>query len=172
LAAALVRHHATAQALEVQIMRKSDVIKSKYFRAADMPSDWVLQAEIELARVEKFEGGKGKSGEAEKLVVYFLKQKSGLVCGPVLWDEMIAATGEEDTDLWPGTVIELATREVPWRTLSRTRSNCRSRPSPPVSRFTLDCLAARISGCTVRAPRVVRKSRQTPVRKVARTRCE
>jgi hypothetical protein len=62
-------------------MRKSDVIKSKYFRAADMPSDWVLQAEIELARVEKFEGGKGKNGEAEKLVVYFLKQKTGLGCG-------------------------------------------------------------------------------------------
>ena len=64
-------------------MRKSDACPSKYFRAADVSADWTLTAEIEMARLEQFQGGRG---DGEKLVVYFKRQKSGLVVGPVLWD--------------------------------------------------------------------------------------
>jgi hypothetical protein len=87
-------------------MRKSDACPTKYFRAADLPADWELTAEIEMARLETFEGDRGK-GDTEKLVVYFRKQKSGLVCGPVLWDQIIEATDEEDSDNWPGHFVQL-----------------------------------------------------------------
>jgi hypothetical protein len=87
-------------------MRKSEACPSKYFRAKDCPEDWVLNAEIELARMEKFEGGRGKDG-GEKMVCYFRRQKSGLVIGPVLWDALIELTGEEDSDNWPGHRVQL-----------------------------------------------------------------
>jgi hypothetical protein len=87
-------------------MRKSDVCKSKYFRAADFPADWEKTVIIEMARTETFEGGRGKDG-GSKLVVYFKREQSGLVCGPVLWDEMIKATGEEDSDDWAEHRVQL-----------------------------------------------------------------
>ena len=61
-------------------MRKNEAYPSKYFKAKDLPNDWTLTVEVEMARMEKFENGRGKE-EAEKLVVYFRKQKSGLVTG-------------------------------------------------------------------------------------------
>jgi hypothetical protein len=64
-------------------MRKSEAYPSKYFKAKDYADDWTLTVEIEMARLEPFDNGRGKS---EKLVVYFRRQKSGLVCGPVLFD--------------------------------------------------------------------------------------
>jgi hypothetical protein len=89
-------------------MRKSDAMPSKYFRAKDLPDGWTLQAEVELARLEKFEGeGRGKES-TEKMVVYFRRQKSALVVGSVIWDQIVASTGgEEDSDLWKGHVVEL-----------------------------------------------------------------
>jgi hypothetical protein len=59
-----------------------------------------------MARMEEFEGDRGK-GKSEKLVVYFRKQKSGLVTGPVVWDQFIEVTGEEDCDNWKGHWVEL-----------------------------------------------------------------
>jgi hypothetical protein len=49
-----------------------------------------------------------KNDGVEKLVVYFKRQKSGLVLGgPTLWDGFIEATGEEDSENWPGHLVEL-----------------------------------------------------------------
>jgi hypothetical protein len=87
-------------------MRKNEAYPSKYFKAKDLPNDWTLTVEVEMARMEKFENGRGKE-EAEKLVVYFRKQKSGLVTGPVVWDQFIEVTGEEDSDDWKGHLVEL-----------------------------------------------------------------
>jgi hypothetical protein len=88
-------------------MRKSDAMPSKYFRAKDLPEEWTLQVEIELARLEKFEGERGKES-TEKMVVFFRRQKSALVVGSVVWDQIVEATGgEEDSDLWKGHVVEL-----------------------------------------------------------------
>src|SRR5262249_1026849 len=84
----------------------SDAYPSKYFKAADFPDDWSLTVEVEMARMEEFEGDRGK-GKSEKLVVYFRKQKSGLVTGPVVWDQFIEVTGEEDCDDWKGPWVEL-----------------------------------------------------------------
>ena len=100
-------------------MRKSDACPTKYFRAADLPADWELTAEIEMARIETFEGDRDK-GDAEKLVVYFRKQKSGLVCGPTIWDQLIEATNEEDSDDWPGHTSFSCTEQ--WCNLDRKPS--------------------------------------------------
>lgn len=94
-------------------MRKADAYPSKYFRAADLPDGWTLTAEVELARMEKFEGDRGK-GATEKLVAYFRRQKSGLVVGPTVWDQFIDVTGEEDCDDWKGHVVELFKTTTPF----------------------------------------------------------
>jgi hypothetical protein len=87
-------------------MRKADAMPSRYFRAKDLPEGWTLQAEIELARLEKFEGERGKES-TEKMVVFFRRQKSALVVGSVTWDLLVKATGEEDSDSWKGHVVTL-----------------------------------------------------------------
>ena len=86
-------------------MRKNEAYPSKYFKAKDYPDDWTLTAEIEMARLEPFEGnGRGKT---EKLVVYLRKQKPGLVCGPVLFDQIADVTGQDDSDGWKGHRVTL-----------------------------------------------------------------
>jgi hypothetical protein len=94
-------------------MRKSDAIPTKYFRAKDLPDGWTLTAEVEMARMEKFEGDRGK-GDSDKMVVYFRRQKSGLVVGSVVWDMFIDVTGEEDSDHWKGHVVELYKTTTPF----------------------------------------------------------
>jgi hypothetical protein len=94
-------------------MRKTEAIPSRYYRAKDMPDGWTLAAEIETARMEDFEGDRGK-GATKKMVVYFRRQKSGLVVGSVVWDQLIEVTGEEDSDHWKGHVVELFKTETPF----------------------------------------------------------
>lgn len=83
-------------------MRKTEAYPSRYFKAKDYPEDWTLTAEIEMARLEPFPDGRGK-----KLVVYFRRQQSGLVCGPVLFDQIADVTGEDNSDDWKGHRITL-----------------------------------------------------------------
>jgi hypothetical protein len=92
-------------------MKKQDAYPSRYFRASDFP-DEPLVLEIETARMEEFQNG---SKTTEKMVTYFRKQKSGLVCGPVLWDQLIEVTGEEDTDNWRGHHVELFRDMTPFQ---------------------------------------------------------
>jgi len=92
-------------------MRKSEACPSKYLRAKDYPEDWSITVEIEIARYEKFEG-RGKEDGTSKTVVYFQRQQSGLVLGPTLWEQMIKATGEEDSDDWPGHRVQLYRTEA------------------------------------------------------------
>ena len=92
-------------------MRKSDVHQSKYFKAVDFPAE-PMTVEIEMCRLEEFQQDGGK--KTEKLVVYFRRQKSGLVVGPTVWDQFIEATGEEDSDDWPGCRVELYRDKTPF----------------------------------------------------------
>jgi hypothetical protein len=78
-------------------VRKSEAMPTKYFRAKDLPENWSLQVEIELARLEKFEGERGGQS-TEKMVVFFRGQKSALVVGSIVWDQIVEVTGEEDSD--------------------------------------------------------------------------
>ena len=85
-------------------MRKTEAYPSKYFKAKDYDNSWTLTVEIEMARMESFDNG---GSSRERLVVYFRKQRSGLVVGPTVWDQFIEATGEEDSDDWKGHRVEL-----------------------------------------------------------------
>jgi hypothetical protein len=94
--------------------RKSEVYPTRYFRASGLPDGWSLTAQVEACRREPFDGE--RDGEKiDKLVVYFHGQKSGLVVGPVVWDqiaEVMAANGvdrsnADDYEFWPGHWLEL-----------------------------------------------------------------
>ena len=98
--------------------RKRDVYPTKYFVAADFPqTPMVLQ--IEIARLEKFEND---DKEVEKLVVYFRGQKSGLIVGPTVWDQIadvVAADGvskfdSDDYTKWKDHWLELHRDKTPF----------------------------------------------------------
>jgi hypothetical protein len=98
--------------------RKRDVYPTKYYVAADFP-ETPMVLEIEVARTEKFEND-GK--EVEKLVVYFRGQKSGLIVGPTVWDQIadvVAADGvpkadSDDYTKWPKRWVELFRDKTPF----------------------------------------------------------
>ena len=91
-------------------MRKRDAYPSTYFKAADFP-DTPMVLEIETSRLEKFD----KNGrETEKLVVYFVGLKSGLVVGSVVWDQIAEVTGSDDTKDWPHHHVELYRTKTPF----------------------------------------------------------
>jgi hypothetical protein len=94
--------------------KKHDVYPTKYFRAADLPDGWSLVAQVEMCRREEFDG-KRDGEKIDKLVCYFRGHKSGLVVGPVVWDqiaEVMAANGvdkfnADDYEFWSEHWIEL-----------------------------------------------------------------
>jgi hypothetical protein len=91
-------------------MRKRDAYPSNYFKAADFP-DTPMVLEIETSRLEKFD----KNGrESEKLVVYFVGQRSGLVVGSVVWDQIAEVAGSDDTKDWPHHHFELYRTKTPF----------------------------------------------------------
>jgi hypothetical protein len=91
-------------------MRKREAFPTKFFKAVDFPSTPMV-LEIEVARQEPFENN-GKS--TDKTVVYFAKQKSGLVIGPTVWEQIAGVTGKDDSDDWPGHLVELYRDKTPF----------------------------------------------------------
>jgi hypothetical protein len=91
-------------------MKKRDAYPSKYFKATDFP-DKPMVLKIEMTRLEPFENN-GKS--EEKLVMYFVGQKSGLVVGPTVWEQIADVTGSDDTEDWPGHWLELYRDKTPF----------------------------------------------------------
>jgi hypothetical protein len=98
--------------------KKRDVYPTKYFVATDFPeTPKVLQ--IETARREEFKDG---DKSVEKLVVYFVGQKSGLVVGPTVWDQIadvVAADGiskfdSDDFTKWKDHWVELYRDRTPF----------------------------------------------------------
>ncbi len=94
--------------------KKLDVYPTRYFRASDLPDGWSLVAQVEMCRREEFPGK--RDGEtADKLVCYFHGHKSGLVVGPVVWEQIagvmagngVDAFNADDYDYWPGHWLEL-----------------------------------------------------------------
>jgi len=83
-------------------MRKDEACPSKYFRAKDYPDDWSQTVEIETARRETFQNGRD-----DRLVVYFVRMRSGLTVGVTVWDQLVEATGQDDTDNWKGHRVTL-----------------------------------------------------------------
>jgi hypothetical protein len=119
--------------------KKRDVYPTRYFTATDFPeTPMVLQ--IEVARREEFEND-GKS--VEKLVVYFVGQKSGLVVGPTVWDQIadiVAADGvdkfdSDDFTKWPGHWVELYRDKTPFGGKMVPCIRARKPNTPPPSKM-------------------------------------
>ena len=71
--------------MEIDV-QKHDALPPKYFSATRVNDGFTLTAEIEMSRMEKFDNN---GGQTDKLVVYFKKQRSGLVCGSVVFDQLV-----------------------------------------------------------------------------------
>jgi hypothetical protein len=99
-------------------MKKSDAYPPRYFKAGEF-GDTPKVLEIETVRREKFENG-GKT--EEKTVVYFVGQKSGLVIGPIVWDQIAEVTGCDDDKDWPHHHLELYRTKTPFG--RETASGC------------------------------------------------
>jgi len=84
-------------------MKKGDAYPPRFFSATTF-GDKPRAFTIECVRRETFENDGVKT---EKPVMYFKGERSGLVLGPVKWDQVCEALGEEDSDRWPGHKIEL-----------------------------------------------------------------
>jgi hypothetical protein len=101
--------------------RKTDIYPTRYFRASDLPDDWTLTAQVETCRREEFDKGDGQQ-KTDKLVCYFKGHKSGLVVGPVVWDqiaEVMASNGvdkfnADDFDYWPNHWLQLFRDRTPF----------------------------------------------------------
>jgi hypothetical protein len=112
-------------------MRKRDAFPSRYFKATDFP-DTPMVLEIETVRYEKFDTNGKSDGQQEKPVVYFVGQKSGLVIGPTVWDQIAEVTGSDDTKDWPHHHVELY----------RTKTQ--------FGRDIVDCIRVRAPGTTAK----------------------
>jgi len=84
-------------------MKKGDAYPPKHLSAATFGNKPRVFT-IECVRMEKFDND-GKV--TEKPEMYFKGERSGLVLGPVKWDQVCEALDEEDSDRWPGLKVEL-----------------------------------------------------------------
>src|SRR5437868_15463577 len=91
-------------------MKKQEAYPSKYFKATDFPEEPMV-LKVEMTRLEPFDNN-GKP--TEKLVMYFVGQKSGLVVGPTAWGQIADVTGSDDTEDWPGHWLELYRDKTPF----------------------------------------------------------
>ena len=83
--------------------KRDDVFPSRFLKAADLGGKPVV-ATIESAPLEVLKNGKG---EDTKTVLHFRKTQKVLPLNRVNWDSVADLTGKDDTDDWPGHVIEL-----------------------------------------------------------------
>jgi hypothetical protein len=90
-------------------MRKDDVFPSKYLKAADLNGDPVTLT-IASATLETLKNPKGE--EQQKIVLGFRKAKKTLPLNLTNFESVIDATGEDDTENWPGHKVELYPSEV------------------------------------------------------------
>ena len=84
--------------------KRNEVFPSKYLKASDLNGKPAVPV-IESAPLETLKSLEGK--EQTKTVLYFKGAKKGLPLNQTNWDAVADATGEDDTDRWPGHRIEL-----------------------------------------------------------------
>lgn len=88
-------------------MRKDQIFPSKYLKEPDLRGRDIT---VTIDRVERATF-QGKAG----LVVYFEGKDKGLVVNQTIYDQIEAATGEADTDNWPGNRITLYPTETTYQ---------------------------------------------------------
>jgi hypothetical protein len=90
-------------------MRKDDVFQSKYLKAADLDGNPITLT-IASATLETLKNPKGE--EQKKIVLGFRKAKKTLPPNLTNFEAVVDATGEDDTENWPGHKVELYPSEV------------------------------------------------------------
>ena len=122
-------------------MKKGDAYPPRFFSASTF-GDKPRVLTTDCVRKEKFEND-GKT--TEKPVMYFKGERPGLVLGPVKWDQVCEALGEEDSDLWPGRKVELypdttffGGKRVPTISVRKTGSGTKSKANKPPSTTDLN----------------------------------
>lgn len=85
-------------------MKKEQLFPSRYMKGADLGGKtWSFR----ISRVA-LEEMKNQKGEVEKkAVVYFKGPKKGLIVTPTIFDQIATATGQDDTDHWPGHLVAI-----------------------------------------------------------------
>jgi len=88
-------------------MKKDQIFPSKYLKEPDLRG---REVNVTIDRVERV-SFQGKPG----LVIYFEDKEKGLPCNQTIFDQVSIATGESDTDEWPGHVITLYPTETTYQ---------------------------------------------------------
>ena len=85
-------------------MKKSDAFKSKYLKCADLNGKPIVVT-IETTTFETLTAPDGK--KQEKLILHFIGAQKTLPLNQINFDSVVDATGEDDSDNWPGRRLEL-----------------------------------------------------------------
>jgi hypothetical protein len=80
---------------------KDEAFPSRWLKAADIPRQGMP---LKIAKVEVEKIG---TDQKEKYLVYFRGQEKALVLNGTNWGLIAAALREENSDDWPGKIIEL-----------------------------------------------------------------
>lgn len=104
-------------------MRKDQIFPSKYLKEPDLRGREVT---VTISTVERV-SFQGKPG----LVIYFEGKDKGLAVNQTIFDQITWATGESDTDQWPGNRITLYPTETTFQ--GEMRPVIRVKPKAPPS---------------------------------------
>lgn len=85
-------------------MKKDQLFPSRYMKGLDL-QDKPWSFTIASVRLEEMRNPQGE--KEKKAVVYFKGPKKGLIVTPTIFDQIAQATGQDDTDNWPGHLITI-----------------------------------------------------------------
>ncbi len=115
---------ATAKVLH---MKKNEAFPSRYLKASDLNGKPITMT-IESVATEPLRSDDGKV--EDKTVLHFKGAKKVMTVNLTNWDAIVAATGEDDSDKWPGHRIEL----YPTTTAMKNKTVPCIRIRPPAQR--------------------------------------
>ena len=117
------------------MVKKSDVFKSKYLKAADL-KDGPVVAKIRVADLETLRGYNGN--EEKKVVVYFTKKLKPLILNRTNYDSISDLAGSDDTNDWPGiepevfaTTADLRGKQVDCVRIRKPSAKAAPKKEPP-----------------------------------------
>jgi hypothetical protein len=115
------------------IMKRDDIFPSKYLRTPDLKG-MAHTVEIERAPVEALKNTKGET--QQKPVLYFRGKRKALPLNVTNFDSVATIAGDDETETWPGTRIELypAKTQMGGRVVDCIRIRQPAQPTTPATR--------------------------------------
>jgi len=87
------------------MVTRAELFPSRFLNASNVASDHPIVATIEFAKMETLESKNGNTDE--KLILYFSDCKQVLALNGVNFDAIAGIAGEDNSDRWAGTKIEI-----------------------------------------------------------------